>query len=77
MFENVVRGFSLVHDPKGSRYENFRGDVSLSLRAKRSNLCLCTLRLLRRHAPRNDVARLSLQDANLGRKDKEKCSDGL
>ncbi len=22
VFKNVVRGFSLVHDPKGSHYEN-------------------------------------------------------
>jgi hypothetical protein len=26
-FKNVVRGFSLVHDPKGSHYENLRKEV--------------------------------------------------
>jgi len=26
VFENVVRGFSLVHDPKGSHYGNFGGE---------------------------------------------------
>ena len=26
VFKNVVRGFSLVHDPKGSHYENFGGE---------------------------------------------------
>jgi len=27
VFRNVVRGFSLVQDPKGSRYENLGGEV--------------------------------------------------
>jgi hypothetical protein len=38
MFRDVVRGFSLVHDPEGSHYK--RGafnDTFLSLRAKRGN----------------------------------------
>jgi len=26
VFKNVVRGFSLVHDPKGSHYENLGGE---------------------------------------------------
>ena len=26
VFKNVVRGFSLVHDPKGSHYENPGGE---------------------------------------------------
>ena len=26
VFKNVVRGFSLVHDPEGSHYENLEGN---------------------------------------------------
>ena len=26
LFKNVVRGFSLVHDPKGSHYEHLGGE---------------------------------------------------
>jgi len=28
VFKNVVRGFSLVHDPEGSHYGNFGGEDS-------------------------------------------------
>ena len=31
MFKSVVRGFSLVHDPKGSYYEDLRGERVLKL----------------------------------------------
>ena len=38
LFKNVVRGFSLVHDPKGSHYEN-RGGERL-LKVDKANLVL-------------------------------------
>ena len=31
LFKDVVRGFSLVHDPKGSHYENPGGEWVLKL----------------------------------------------
>ena len=31
VFKNAVRGFSLVHDPKGSHYENLGGEWVLKL----------------------------------------------
>ncbi len=38
MFKDVVRGFSLVHDPKGSHYENLGGEWVLKLDEVNSDL---------------------------------------
>ena len=38
VFKDVVRGFSLVHDPKGSHYENLGGEWVLKLDEVNSDL---------------------------------------